>query len=70
VSGAAELAVFEATLGASIFAARDFAPWNIDRAAEELCMSPDGRAIAVRFADGSVRVIEIDAAVASKERGP
>jgi hypothetical protein len=33
-------------------------------------MSPDGRAIAVRFADGSVRVIEIDAAVASKERGP
>ena len=57
-SGAADIAFYDAADGANIFVARDFAPWNIDRDAVDLCASSDGRAIAVRFIDGSVRVIE------------
>ena len=70
VWGSGDMAVYEAALGTNLFVAGDFAPWNIDREADDLCMSPDGRALAVRFADGSVRVIEVGAATAPKERGP
>ncbi|MBI1304805.1 MAG: protein kinase [Phycisphaera sp.] len=70
VWGANALGVFELALGANIFVAADFAPWNIDREAVALCMSPDDRALAVRFADGSVRIIEAGAAAEPKEPRP
>ena len=61
VSGDADLSVYEASGGFSLFVAGDFAPWNIDRPAVDVRFSPDGRALAVRFADGTVRVIESSA---------
>ncbi|MFN9078171.1 MAG: hypothetical protein ACK5WX_12185, partial [bacterium] len=61
VSGDADLSIYEASGGFSLFVAGDFAPWNIDRPAVDVRFSPDGRALAVRFADGTVRVIESSA---------
>ena len=58
VSGTGQLGVFDAPSGANIFAIDDVPPWSIDRRAVGLAMSPDGRALAVRFADGSVRIVE------------
>jgi hypothetical protein len=63
-TGAADIAFYGAEDGANIFVARDFAPWNIDRDAVDLCASPDGRALAVRFIDGTVRIIEAHGAAA------
>lgn len=57
-TGASELALYETRDGANICVVRDFAPWNIDRDCGDLSMSPDGCALAVRFLDGSVRIIE------------
>ncbi len=58
VSGKGQLGVFDGVSGANIFAIDDVPPWSIDRRAVGLAMSPDGRALAVRFADGSVRIVE------------
>jgi serine/threonine protein kinase/WD40 repeat protein len=58
IVGSNELAVYEMRDAQNIFVVRDFAPWNIDRDARDLCMSPDGSAMAVLFADGTVRLIE------------
>ena len=58
VSGTGQLGVFDGSSGANIFAIDDVPPWSIDRRAIGLAMSPDGRALAVRFADGSVRIVE------------
>ncbi|MFN9078023.1 MAG: protein kinase domain-containing protein [bacterium] len=70
VTGDADIAIYEAEQGANIFVALDFAPWNIDRDAVDLAMSPDGRALAVRFIDGSVRLIEAPEAPASNGGAP
>jgi serine/threonine protein kinase/sugar lactone lactonase YvrE len=58
VPGKGQLGVFDGRSGANIFAIDDVPPWSIDRRAVGLAMSPDGRALAVRFADGSVRIVE------------
>jgi serine/threonine protein kinase len=58
VPGKGQLGVFDGVSGANIFAIDDVPPWSIDRRAVGLAMSPDGRALAVRFADGSVRIVE------------
>jgi serine/threonine protein kinase len=58
VPGKGQLGVFDGMSGANIFAIDDVPPWSIDRRAVGLAMSPDGRALAVRFADGSVRIVE------------
>jgi hypothetical protein len=58
VRGAVDLAVYETTEGQNIFVARDFAPWDVDRESVEIRMSSDGRALALRFVDGTVRLIE------------
>jgi serine/threonine protein kinase len=58
VPGKGQLGVFDGVSGANIFAIDDVPPWSIDRRAVGLAISPDGRALAVRFADGSVRIVE------------
>lgn len=58
VQSADLLSVFDGASGANIFAIDDVLPWSIDRPAVGLAMSPDGRALAVRFADGTVRIVE------------
>jgi len=61
VSGAADMAVHDATLGANLITVGDFAPWSIDRAIADVRVSPDGRALALRCAAGTVRIVEASA---------